>query len=107
MVLQALTSLTQGSARGVAELRLPTALADHCDGHAVLHLPAATIGEALDALIRRYPALRRHLHADTGELRGYVNIFLNADEVRTLSAGLATRVLDGDVIMIVPSIAGG
>ena len=107
MVLQALTPFVQGSAQGMAEIRLPTALTDHCDGRAAVRLPAATISEALDNLVRGWPALRRHLYADSGALRGYVNIFLNDDEVRTLAAGFGTRVRDGDVIMIVPSIAGG
>lgn len=94
-------------AAGRAEIRLPTALTDHCDGQNVLFLPARTIADALDGLVRAHPALRRHLFADTGGLRGYVNVFLNEDEVRTLPAGLSARVRDGDVIMVVPSIAGG
>ena len=107
MVLQSLTDTAPDAALGVADVRLPTALTDHAGGLAILFLPATTIGGTLDALVHGYPALRRHLYADSGALRGYVNIFLNEDEVRTLSGGLATRVFDGDVVMIVPSIAGG
>ncbi|HEX6694474.1 MAG TPA: MoaD/ThiS family protein [Longimicrobiales bacterium] len=107
MVLQELTSLSRDAADGRAEIRLPTALIDHCGGQAVLFLPARTIGDALDGLVAAHPALRRHLFADTGGLRGYVNVFLNEDELRTLPAGLSERVQEGDVIMVVPSIAGG
>jgi adenylyltransferase/sulfurtransferase len=107
MVVQELTTFSQDTEQGRAEIRLPTALSDHCDGQAVVHLSARTVREALDGLVAAHPALRRHLFADTGGLRGYVNVFLNQDEVRTLPEGVSTRVLDGDVIMVVPSIAGG
>jgi adenylyltransferase/sulfurtransferase len=57
--------------------------------------------------VDRHPPLRRHLYDDKGERRGYVNVFLNDDEVRGLAHDFGTSVRDGDTLMIVPSIAGG
>ena len=103
MIPQALSRNRQAA----AVVHLPTALVDHTGGNASVLVEASTIEGSLRALVGRHPALRRHLYADTGELRGYVNVFLNEDEMRTLPDGMGTRVSEGDVLMIVPSIAGG
>lgn len=86
---------------------LPLALRDHTAGHDEVEVAGDTVTAALGDLVARHPALRRHLYADSGELRGYVNVFLNDDEVRALHEGESTRVQNGDTLMIVPSIAGG
>ena len=105
--MQTLTFPDPECVSGLAEVRLPYALQDHCGGRAVVQVPAGTVGEALASLVARFPALRRHLYADNGELRGYVNVFLNEDEARTLPDGMATALRADDVLMIIPSIAGG
>ncbi len=66
----------------------------------------ATVAIALHSLSSAFPELRRHLYTEQGELRSYVNVFVNEDDVRTL-AGLQTNVSEHDTLMIVPSIAGG
>jgi adenylyltransferase/sulfurtransferase len=66
----------------------------------------ATVGAALGDLTSKHPALRPHLYTDVGELRAFVNIFLNDEDVRHLQ-GAHTPVKEGDRLMIVPSIAGG
>lgn len=88
-------------------VQLPHALREHTDGRDAVDVAGDTVTDALDNLVSRHPALRRHLYDDSGALRGYVNVYLNQDEVRGLSAGAATAVAHGDTIMIVPSIAGG
>jgi adenylyltransferase/sulfurtransferase len=60
----------------------------------------------MDDLITHYPALRPHLFSGEGELRPFVNLFLNEDDVRHLQ-GVETPLKESDRLMIVPSIAGG
>ncbi len=87
-------------------IRVPGPLRPLADGRAEVVVPAGTVGDALDALVRRHPGLRRHLRTEAGALREHVNIFLNDDDVRYL-AGEATPASPGDVVTVVPSIAGG
>ncbi|HSJ15725.1 MAG TPA: molybdopterin-synthase adenylyltransferase MoeB [Longimicrobiales bacterium] len=88
-------------------VQLPGVLREFADGRDQLVLEAATMGDALGALVRNHPRLERHLFDERGRLRPYVNAYLNADESRDLPRGLDTPVAGGDVLMIVPSVAGG
>lgn len=88
-------------------IQLPTVLRDCADGRAEHQAEARRVADALESLALAYPLLRRHLFDVAGELRPYVNVYLNQDEVRDLPAGVATEVRDGDVLLILPSIAGG
>lgn len=67
---------------------------------------AETVRALIDALDRTYPGLRFHLCYETGELRPYVNIFLNRENIRTLH-GLDTPLSHGATLHILPSVAGG
>jgi len=69
-------------------------------------VPARTIREVIDALERDYPGLRFNLCHETGELRPYVNVFLEREDVRYLQ-GLDTPVADGATVHIFHSVAGG
>ncbi len=60
----------------------------------------------LTDLTTRYPNLRQHLYAESGELRAFVNVYLNDEDIRHIR-GADTPVQDQDRLMIVPSIAGG
>ena len=86
-----------------ATLVLPHALQEYTDGAAEVVIDAQSVNDALEELVVRHPRLRRHLFAEDGRVRGYVRVYLNADEVGAADA----RVQDGDTLMIVPSIAGG
>ena len=66
---------------------------------------AATIGEAIQQLEAQFPGMRERLLDDTGELRRFVNIYLNGEDIRFL-AGLGTAVKSGDELSIVPAVAG-
>jgi len=90
-----------------ATIHLPTPLRPLADGATEIRVSAGTVKDALDDLAREYPRLRRHLFTEDGSLRGYVNVFLNEDEVRTLPQQDATPLGAGDTLMIIPSIAGG
>jgi sulfur-carrier protein adenylyltransferase/sulfurtransferase len=87
-------------------IHLPTPLRPHTGGAATVAVSAATVGEALDALVQGYPALRRHLFDDLGQLRSFVNVYKNDEDVRYLGRD-RTPVADGDALAIIPSIAGG
>jgi molybdopterin/thiamine biosynthesis adenylyltransferase/rhodanese-related sulfurtransferase/molybdopterin converting factor small subunit len=90
----------------VTTIRIPAALRDYTDGATDLSVNAPSVGAALSHLAEQHPRLRRHLYTEQGELRSYVNVFLNDDEIRTLD-GLQTVVTEHDTLFIVPSIAGG
>lgn len=87
-------------------LRIPTPLRPYAGGASEVDLQAANVGEALDALTNQFPSLHKHLFSDDGELRLYVNLFLNDEDVRHLQ-GVETPLQDEDQLMILPSIAGG
>ena len=67
---------------------------------------AATLAQLIDALEARHPGLKERVCDETGELRRFVNIYVNGEDVRFLS-GLATPVEAGAEVSIVPSVAGG
>ena len=67
---------------------------------------AATVGEALAALTAQFAELKKHLFADDGRLRSFVNVYVNDDDIRYLQKD-QTPVREGDTVSIVPSIAGG
>ncbi|MGE4169382.1 MAG: ubiquitin-like small modifier protein 1 [Candidatus Margulisiibacteriota bacterium] len=66
----------------------------------------ATVGDQLAALATAHPALQKHLFDDAGQLRKFINVYLNDEDVRYLQ-GPASSLKNGDVLSIVPSIAGG
>jgi adenylyltransferase/sulfurtransferase len=87
-------------------IRIPTPLRQYAKGQAEVTVSGATVGEALTDLTAQHPGLRQHLYGDTGQLRSFVNVFLNQSDIRELQ-GAGTALKEGDRLMIVPSIAGG
>ncbi len=87
-------------------VKLPSQLYERAGGQRVIAAPAGTVREVIDALEERAPGLRFHLCEETGELRSFVNVFLDGVNVRNI-AGLATAVPSGATLMIFPSVAGG
>ena len=67
---------------------------------------ASTIGEAIQNLEQQFPGMRERLLDDTGELRRFVNIYVNGEDIRFLD-GLSTSIKAGDELSIVPAVAGG
>ena len=60
----------------------------------------------MNGLVTRYPELKKHLYAENGKLRSFVNVYLNDEDIRYLGKD-ATAAKEGDTISLVPSIAGG
>jgi sulfur-carrier protein adenylyltransferase/sulfurtransferase len=85
---------------------IPTPLRSFTGGHDAVAVPGGTVGEVLDGLLAAHTGLRRHLVQDDGRLRTFVNLYLNDTDIRQLES-TATPVSAGDVLTIVPSIAGG
>ena len=85
---------------------IPTPLRPYTGQQDAVELEGGTVGEILSALTSRYAELRRHLYADDGKLRHFVNVYVNDDDIRYLDRE-ATALKSGDVISIVPSVAGG
>ncbi|MDQ3225466.1 MAG: MoaD/ThiS family protein [Chloroflexota bacterium] len=85
---------------------IPTPLRGFTGGEARVDVHGGTVGEALDALAVKFPGLGERLHDEDGQLRRFVNVFVNGQNVRDI-AGTATVLSPGDEIGIIPAMAGG
>ena len=88
------------------KIHLPTPLRAYAAGQSAAEVTAANVGEALRALVVQHPSLGRHLFDDAGQLRRYVNVYKNDEDVRHLQKN-DTPLAATDTLTIVPSIAGG
>ena len=87
-------------------VKIPPVLRPRTNGEAEVAASGGTVGEVLTALAERHPDTREQLFAADGELNRYVNVYLNDEDVRVLD-GLETSVADGDIVVILPAMAGG
>jgi adenylyltransferase/sulfurtransferase len=85
---------------------IPTALRNFTGGNDTVAVDGNTVDEVLNALVEANPNLQKHLYNEQQQLRQFVNIYVNDEDMRHLEKG-ATPVKDGDTLSIVPSIAGG
>jgi len=85
---------------------VPVALRSRTGNRSRVTVPSGTVREVIEALDRDYPGLRFNLCYETGELRTFVNIFVNNDHVRYLQ-GLDTPVPPGATLFVLQSVAGG
>src|SRR5258705_8855347 len=86
-------------------IEIPTAFRRFTDGSPKLDCTAATVAEALNILTSQYPGLSRHVRDDQGQIRQFLNIYLNDEDIRFLG-GEDCAVKEGDKVLLVPSIAG-
>jgi molybdopterin synthase sulfur carrier subunit len=87
-------------------IRIPTQLRTFTGGAGEVQVEAASVGDALKALDAAHPGLADRLFDDSGQLRRFVNVFLADEDVRFLE-GLATPIVEGQTLSIVPAVAGG
>ena len=90
---------------GTIEVRIPTILRTYTDGAKEVEGKGDTLDDLIADLDTRHSGLRDRLVED-GALRRFVNVYLNDEDVRFLG-GLATPVADGDVVTVLPAVAGG
>ena len=88
------------------KIHIPTPLRQYTGKQPTIEVQGRTVADSLSHLVIQHPDLRRHLFTNDGKLRAFVNIYLNDEDVRYMQKE-ATAVKDGDIISIVPSIAGG
>lgn len=87
-------------------LHIPALMKSYASGKTQILLEGKTIAEALTDLNTRYPLIKNHLVDKSGNLRRYVNLFINGTNIKDLD-GVETPVLEHDVIILLPSISGG
>jgi molybdopterin synthase sulfur carrier subunit len=87
-------------------VRIPTPLRALTKGAAEVHADASTVTDLIEVLERQFPGLKERLVEDGGQLRRFINIYINQEDIRFLQ-GATTSLKQGDEVSIVPAIAGG
>ncbi len=87
-------------------VRVPTPLRRLTNNQDKVEVEASTIGEFIDSMESDYPGFKERVMDESGQLRYFVNIYLNGEDVRFLQ-GVDTATQSGDEISIVPAVAGG
>lgn len=87
-------------------VRIPTALRKLADGQETLNVEGGTVAEVISSLKGNYPSLAEQLVDDKGQVRRFVNLFADDEDIRFLD-DLDTSLRDGAELSIVPAIAGG
>jgi molybdopterin synthase sulfur carrier subunit len=87
-------------------VNVPTPLRKLTDNQAEVEIDAASVEELIEGLENAHAGIKEKLLDESGEIRPYVNIFVNDEDIRFLD-GKGTELKDGDNVSIVPSIAGG
>ena len=87
-------------------VRIPTPLRTLTTGSAEVQVKGQTVGDLVESLEGQFPGMRERLVDETGELRRFINVYVNEEDVRFLD-GKETALKEGDQVSIVPAIAGG
>jgi|TARA_B100001971_G_scaffold169849_1_gene161756 molybdopterin synthase sulfur carrier subunit len=88
------------------QIRIPTPLRKLTHDEEVVETSAETIGDAINDLESRYPGLQERLLDEEGQVRRFVNVYVNEEDIRFLQEK-ETLLKDGDEVSIIPAIAGG
>ncbi|MBF0280779.1 MAG: MoaD/ThiS family protein [SAR324 cluster bacterium] len=87
-------------------IEIPSALTKYTNSQDEIQVEASTVGEAFEKLVSQYQDLKQHLYEENGNIRSFINVYLNDEDIR-YADNLNTKAESGDSIQIVPSIAGG
>jgi len=89
-----------------ATVRIPTPLRKVTNGEDKASVEGNTMSEVVEALENQFPGLKDRICEPTGELRSFVNVYINGEDIRFVD-GMSSSVTSGDEISIVPAVAGG
>jgi molybdopterin converting factor small subunit len=96
-----------GGERGMAvKIMIPTPLRGYTNKQDCVVVKGASVREVLNGLVMLHPTLKKHLFSENGDLRNFVNIYVNNEDIRYLQKE-QTTLEENDVVSIIPSIAGG
>lgn len=87
-------------------VRIPAPLRAVTDGESEVSLTAGSLAECLTALEDRFPEIGQRIKDEQGELRRFVNVYVNGEDIRFLQ-GMDTGLNEGDEVSIIPAVAGG
>ena len=87
-------------------VRIPTMFRKHTEGNATVEVDRGTLQDIVSQLDSRYPGIKSQILSEDGELHKFVNVYVNDEDVRYLEK-LETKILDGDTVSLLPSVAGG
>ncbi len=90
----------------MATVYIPAPLRRLTAGRGKVSAAGANVREVLTALDRQFPGIKAELFEANGEVRSFINVFVNGTEIRQLT-GLRTPVTDADEVSIIPAMAGG
>ncbi len=90
----------------MATVRIPTVLRKHTGGDAKVQAEGATVGEVFSGLVAQHPAIEDSLFGDDRQLRGFINVYVDDEDVRYLD-GLDSKVEPEAEVSIMPAVAGG
>ena len=87
-------------------VRIPSAMRAATGGEGRVAVEGSTVDQALRSLVERHPGVKGRLFDGAGALRGFVNVFVDEEDIR-FSQGLATPVAEGQTVSILPAVSGG
>jgi sulfur-carrier protein len=87
-------------------VQIPSALRRHTAGTSKVTCSATNLGELFSVLDQQFPDLKPHLRDEAGQVRRFLNVYVNEEDIRFLG-GSSYAFADGDEVLLVPSIAGG
>jgi molybdopterin synthase sulfur carrier subunit len=90
----------------MAKIRIPSPLRKLTNDAEIVNADAASLGEAIDVLEGEYPGIKERICDETGQIRRFVNVYVNGEDVRFLD-NLSTKLTEKDEVSIVPAVAGG
>jgi sulfur-carrier protein len=88
------------------DIRIPTIMRAHTGGQAKVQATGSTLGELLNDLLGKHPGITSQVLTEDGQLHKFVNVYVNDDDVRYIGK-LDAPITAGDVVSILPAVAGG
>jgi molybdopterin synthase sulfur carrier subunit len=87
-------------------VRIPTPLRKLTAGKDEVKISAANVSQLIDAMESQYPGIKNRLYDESGNVRRFINLYVNNEDIRFLN-GKETALKEDDIVSIIPAIAGG